>query len=392
MGSIAVIPTNSNQLLQRSFADETSPSLGSYVHTSHTSLTTPDLVEPPRPVSPGAGGKHIPVSAVTGLQAPSPGTSLSSQAVSASPANTSSSSDEQLPTRASIRAWAKATPAGPPRYSPSPWGSAMLPQSRILDRHSVAGSAGRRTVSSVSQDGASGSGSSTDEDDRVRSRNLPFPEESSGNVADIESSGSSGEDMAPQDTSDPSPSASPPPFASPPDRELLAPAPLHSHPHQSQAHPGSSSSESPPPAGVIPPAGIQEQQDRIDRRVDRHHRRRHRDRDRERRARPSNPNPTPPQHHSQPQGRPHGHSTLAPLRLIPDRPLPAPPPLRPLQLVSSGGGDLFDDISRMLQFSRRPLLRTGVDPGGTRGASRSPPRNNDVLVDIWCMIQMSNGR
>ncbi|TFK88615.1 hypothetical protein K466DRAFT_564668 [Polyporus arcularius HHB13444] len=400
---IAIIPTDSNQLLQRSFEDSTNPSLGSYVHTSNTSPTTPDLAEFPRPIceSPGAGGKHVPVSAVTSLQAPSPGTSPQSQAVSsASPANetsTSSSSDEQLPTRASIRAWAKATPAGPPRNSPSPWGSAVLPQSKsddTLDRHSITRSAGQQT------DGASGSGSGTsssDEDGRGHPRDLPFSEESSGNVADIDSSGSSGEDMAPQDTSDPSR----------PHRDLLAPAALHPHPqpHQSQAHPGSSSSESPPPARVVPPAGIQEQQERIDRRVDRHHtgagRRRHRDRERERRARPSNPTPTPPHHQSQPQpqARPHGHSTLAPLRLIPDRPLPPPPPpplrpLRPLQVAtsSSGGGDLFDDISRMLQFSRRPLLRTGVDPGGTREAFSSPSRNNDVLTDIWFMIQMSNGR
>ncbi|RPD52808.1 hypothetical protein L227DRAFT_581910 [Lentinus tigrinus ALCF2SS1-6] len=390
------------------------PTSDSRIRTTNTPLTPPSLVESPQFVSPGEDEKHIPLSAATGLHPPSPTTSPPSQADSpphlASHAGESSASlssaDEQLPTRASIRAWAKATPAGPPRNTPSPTSSAVLPQSSSddnLDRQSITRSAGHQTVSSISASrSGSGSGtSSSDEDDSVGSGNLPFPEESSGNVADIESSGSGGEDASPQGTSDPSPSVSPL------SRELLAPAPLH--PPHGHGHAESSASESSSPAIMPTSAQVQEQQDRIDRRGDHHPpqhpghsgRRRHRDRDRdrdrdhrERRSRPSNPTPPQPQPHPRRVQYPSSHTqsqgrVFPPLRIIPDIRLPPPPPpmrpLRPLQ-VSSGGVDVLEEMSRMLHYSRRPLIRTGVD------SRTGPRRENDVLDDIAFMIQMSNGR
>ncbi|KAI0737551.1 hypothetical protein C8Q80DRAFT_310702 [Daedaleopsis nitida] len=235
----------------------------------------------------------------------------------------SGSSDEQLPTRASIRAWAKATPAGPPRYTPSPASSAALAQYRSddnLDRKSITRSAGHPFVSSVSGSNSEpGSGTTSSDED---SSGSPPLAESSGNIADVESAGSGSDDRSSHGVL--SPSTSPPP------RPPVVPHP----PTQLRTH--SSSSDSVAPAIIVSHVQMQDQQERLDRRAQRHPhtsgRRRHRDRerDRERRPRSSNPPISPagsPNPAGQAQQHQHPPPHRSPLRIIPDIRLRLPPPL-----------------------------------------------------------------
>ena len=273
----------------------------------------------------------------------------------------SDSSDEQgSPSRAIIRAWAKATPAGPPRMTPSPTGSAPLTNSSSdngFDRTSVTRSTGRQTVSTPSQRSESGS--------RFPSRgDLPFADGSSGSAADVDSSGSSSS----KDNRS-SPSAHPP---YPPGQAPLAPAPLQPLPRRRSPLVHASSSESSlHPTLLILHAHQQEQQDCLDRRAQRHLHGHHSLRRRQRR--PRAPNPTPP-----------GSSQGAGLARTFDPRLPFPPmrPLRPLQLTS-GGVDVFEEIGRMLATSRRSPVRAVANAGGS---VEQGGRGDDVLEDIFFMI------
>ena len=280
--------------------------------------------------------------------------------------SSSDSSDEQgTPSRASIRAWAEATPAGPPRMTPSPTGSAALTKSGSddgFDRASVTHSAGHQTPSQ-----SSGS------DSRSPSRgDLPFADESSGDAADVDSSGSSSS----KDNRS-SPSAHPP---YPPGQVPLAPAPLQPPPHGRSSHrthpplvhTSSESESSLHPTLLVLHAHQQEQQDRLDRRAQRHlHGHHHSLRRRQRRPRVSNP--TPP-----------GSSQGAGLARTFDPRLPFPPmrPPRPLQLTT-GGVDVLEEIGRMLITSRRSPVRAVANAGGP---AVQGGRGDDVLEDIYLMI------
>ncbi|CDO74318.1 hypothetical protein BN946_scf184449.g3 [Trametes cinnabarina] len=119
----------------------------------------------------------------------------------------SDSEDHIGPTRASIRAWAKATPAGPPRDTPSPHLSLLKASSSSSDnvsRVSLTRSAGRLTDTSQSSNGNASSASGDDSNERAVET-----EESSGNIADGESSGSDSR-SPPTPPSDPSLPSSPP--------------------------------------------------------------------------------------------------------------------------------------------------------------------------------------
>ncbi|KAI8993822.1 hypothetical protein BD414DRAFT_534920 [Trametes punicea] len=321
--------------------------------------------------------------------------------LSANSSSASSDSEGHVgPTRASIRAWAKATPAGPPRDTPSPYSSVLQP-SGIEDhdsRVSPTRSAGHlsETSKSSSDNVSSGSGDES-------ARNAIEAEESSGNIADVESSGSEPVSASPLYPSHlPTPGDGSELTAH---RQLLAPHPntrqrvhaphprlhMHAHPHVQHAprphvphlH---TSSESSPPAPT--PAQTQEHQERLDRRSQRHPqtgRRRHRDRDRDRDRRSRTPSSNA------------GVTQVAPgTVLAPLRPLPPPPPplprLRPLREASADSPDVLDEIVKMLSTSRGPLLRMGLsgDEGGW--VPLRPPRQNDVLDDIYTMIVWSRGR
>ncbi|KAI0666616.1 hypothetical protein C8Q78DRAFT_1082884 [Trametes maxima] len=330
--------------------------------------------------------------------------------------STSPSSDSEGhvgPTRASIRAWAKATPTGPPRSTPSP-PSSTQPQSESDDsseRPSLTRSASRpRTVPS----GSFSAPSSGDENVGPPRTKSVLEEGSSGNVADGESSGSEHVSSPPALTMPPSP---PNESAPTPDRETLAPHP-HPHSHGAHAYVHHPPNRSPPHAHVHPhpnsparhpsrpplasksssesshsdvfPGHSHEQPDRLERRPHRHHynaRRRHRERDCEReharRARASS-HPTPPS--------PTAFTPFFPLAPLPP-PSHSPSPLRPLQASAGQNNmDVLQEIARMLVATRRPLLRTAEGAGaGAEGdgwIALGPPRGNDVLDSICRMIVM----
>ncbi|TBU24957.1 hypothetical protein BD311DRAFT_780625 [Dichomitus squalens] len=356
----------------------TTLSIESHVLTPDTSIT-PTPVESLSPLFGDQDAKHAHLSAATCLQGPV----QVEAAVKPRSADTPDSSqygeveEPGAPTRASIRKWAKATPAGPPRNTPSPSGSAELGHSSSdhhIDRQSFTHSVSGKNIGLGT---ASGSGSSSgDDEDSGGSRHSSsnsLGHESSGNIADIESGGSASPLHLPDPSSALDPDLSP--SSSPPVRRAV-------HRPSPQSHGQSSTSDCPPPVLVNPDAVAQEQRERLERRHHRHlphhphsSRRRHRDRERERRARTSNPT-SPANAHAQEQNPP----------TAPDARPPAAPmrPLRPLQLIT-GGMDVLEDIGRMLQGSRQPLLRTRVDLGAT-----SPPRRaNDVLSDIHDMIRMT---
>ncbi|KAI0704098.1 hypothetical protein C8Q76DRAFT_801855 [Earliella scabrosa] len=372
----------------------------SQLQSPSTPITPPDPVASPGTTSAVTDLKYVPLVTVPSqpdqIRNPTApyGITSSPNRSSTDTQSSSSDSDEQLPTRARIRAWAKATPAGPPRNTPSPSRSAIFARSssdeslprRNISRSSLIPSASSLfrgsgiPLASVSSGSGSGSESgrprpgatSGDEDNMgpgFASGLLPsLEEENSGNVADVESAGSDCM-FPPERLSDPSPSTSPP----------------------------------------APIAPVQDQQTWLDRRGHRHRpqpvhasRRRDRDRDRDRerdrRTRvlnPTPPNPAPPstlppspQAHVQ---RPAFHTriygsgtgpTLRPLRLIPELRLPLPPPGERLQVTpTTGGADVLEEIAGMLHSSRSPPVRVEQCDSVRRS------REDDVLEEICSMIQ-----
>ncbi|KAH9851369.1 hypothetical protein C2E23DRAFT_237096 [Lenzites betulinus] len=330
---------------------------------------------------------------------------------------TSESEDHVGPTRASIRAWAEATPAGAPGDRASP-GLRAMPRSNSdgnLSRASLTRSARVTPEGSV----APTSGGSRDASPQ-RSMEM---EESLGNVADGESSSSDHASGTP-------PSSSPPPEDAALDarRELGAPhphptspshpppppiaqpqphpphAPRHVQFKQSHASPRAHATHLPRPppytqssSDSIPskPAHPEQpdQPERVERRHHHHHRncprhhhhhrRRHRDRDKDRdkdrehdhdKKRPSadfgapgddnNPNPRR-DHDAHPPQAPRPGPVI--YHLVPLRPLlPPPPPLPPLRALRvpsiEGDGsttDILAEVVRMIKGTRAPLLRTG---------------------------------
>ncbi|KAH9894865.1 hypothetical protein C8Q73DRAFT_474618 [Cubamyces lactineus] len=359
-----------------------------------------------------------------------------------------SDSEERVgPTCASIRAWAKATPAGAPRYTPSPYASALHSSGSDENEScvSLTRSANRtsdsphphRHRSRVASSGSYSSDQSPDSIDREMET-----EESPGNVADGESSGS-------EPASTWSPNASP--LSSPPlegqerieNRESLAPHPhpgahnthsrsqphqlhhnyahAHAHAHLQAPYPNpqgstracpyisaqhphpaphsDSSSASPPPE--LTPENITTHwsghQGSRDRRMHHHQpnsRRRHRDRDRDRdwdrhREQPPSLLPPPP---------PSLFHTELPLHTLPPlRPLPPPPP----PLIRTGipraraeNADVLCEITKMLTLSSNPLLpREGAAESGLGGGGWVPlrvSREDDVLDDIYKMVMLSS--
>ncbi|KAI0373464.1 hypothetical protein BV20DRAFT_738324 [Pilatotrama ljubarskyi] len=392
----------------------TSPSAQSKTQSPDPLETLPKLVE-----SPVVLPKLVGPTAVSSINPPPSSRSGQSSGDSARPRSSGSSTSESDghvgPTRASIRAWAKATPAGPPRGTPSgsspsdstPSGSTPdLPHGQSgsddnLSRVSLTHSAAPPVRSPESSIDAVSSGSGDESPG-----NGVEAEESSGNVADGESSGSEHASRSPPTTS-----PSPPPeqasiqvrresLAPYPHSSIIAPPHHHSslprhHPHHAHAHTphprpplahSQFSSDSLPPA---PNAAHQDQRERLDRRQHRHshsgrhrhrERERDRDRDRDRRSRTlgSNPSIAPP--------APIPASGRASLDPLP----PPPPPLRPLRVSSGNGTDVFEEMVKMLMSSRRPLLRAGGAENGWIPLTPPPRRQNDVLDDIWQMIQWSS--
>ncbi|KAI0779907.1 hypothetical protein C8Q74DRAFT_1261848 [Fomes fomentarius] len=366
--------------------------------TPATSSSPPDCVKSPRPFPAVRNAKHVPFAvAATSLQAQARAPALAhAQPTSSSSslkhsAGSQRSDDEMLPTRASIRAWAKATLAGPPRDTPSPTMTALIQLSvsdEDIDRKSITHSAGHLSPTlSPSPDTSSGNSSGDEDNSGSGSGHAPLTSEGSGNVADIESAGS-GSDMPSSSplllgSSDPPLSTSLP---SRPTTMLLQGA--------AQIH--SSSSES--LGRTIFNVHGQEQQARIDRRGNRHPsgRRRHRERERERDRRSRASNPTTPLHATQvlpPQGQSPATQARR-LTVFPQSGLSLPPPrLRPLRLLQTmgptmGGLDVLDEITRMLQSSRGSLIRSVADIGDHRYGSMRLGREDDVLDDISLMIQM----
>ena len=372
----------------------TMPSSRSHISTSNTPLTPPTSVESPSIVSGAQSAKHALLSTLTGAHTLQEG-EIGATPVASGTAGQSPSSESESPgppTRASIRAWAKATPAGPPRDTPSPAGSSVLSGSDDnLGRRSITHSARHVSPVDLSQDVEGlragpepGSGSSSGDDGESgesgsgqSSSNL-LGDGSAGNNADAESSDSA----TPSDASDasPAPDPRPSPSSSPPIHRAVHP------PRRPPLSPRqSSTSDRQPPVVVHSHAAAPDQRDqqreRLERRQHRHHpntsRRRHRDRDHRERERCSKTsNSTPP---SNTHSHDRGAATAADPRL-------SAPPVRalpPLRLIT-GGMNILQDIEEMVRSSTPAPLRMylGTNP-------ISPRRENDVLDDIYHMIRMT---
>ncbi|KAI0824057.1 hypothetical protein BC628DRAFT_475317 [Trametes gibbosa] len=359
--------------------------------------------------------------------------------------------DHVGPTRASIRAWAKATPAGAPGNRVSP-GLCVMPRSNSDDNLSRASLTRSARPVSATPEGSITQASRGSEDENPR--RFVEREGSLGNVADGESSNSDQASRSP-----PSSSPSPQDAALNAQRELRAPHPHPTSPSrvsppiaQPQPHSAHASRhvrftqapmsphEPPRPApyaesssdSISVPAHTPahpDQPERAERRHHHHHhncsrhhthhRRRHRDRDKNRPG--ADPSTNPP---SAPRPGPITYH-LVPLRPLP----PPPPPLPPLRVSPAGGEnceggttDMLAEIVRMIKGTRAPLLRTGgaidenywhvngdgwipfpsaasgsgqgtgrssVSGSGLGSGSRQVMKENDVLDDIRSMIQLS---
>ncbi|KAI0358105.1 hypothetical protein OH77DRAFT_1241304 [Trametes cingulata] len=394
----------------------TRPPLSSTNVTSPSSLakqspdpfeTTPEVVDSSVPVLEKAGPPPV-----SGTNLPASSRSGESSAASVLPRSSdtcgsgaSESEGHVGPTRASIRAWARATPAGPPQGPPP---SRMPEHLRIrpdpgsgsddnLSRASLTRSAGAHARSPESSIDPLGPGSGEESPDEA--------EGSSGNVADAESSGS--------ERACRSPPASTPHHAQPSSavqRESLAPYPhshadvppypLLPHPRHHAHHPQAprprprspplpqshSSSDSQPPATPIAHQDDRRQHRHSHSGRRRQHRERERERDRDRCSHPPafNPSTAPPAAAAAPAP---GLASFCPR---PSTRAPAQPPARPLKLISGGNSDVFDDMVKLLVSSRQPLLRAGgAGDGWTPHGARQPRRENDVLDDVWQMVQWS---
>lgn len=347
--------------------------------------------------------------------------------ISASPpSGTSESEDYGGPTRASIRAWAKATPAGAPtslstRSIPEPPHSGLDEYFNRLSLTQTMRDSPTSAESSVKRS------SSRSRD--ISSRKSFEREENSGNVADGESSGSEQNSSSPLIGS-PSPDnlklaaqrelTAPHPHprsASPPKpighahtadtrQHATAHSPVHSHSHAPYAHfhpqahsravphSGTSPESSPPVSQSVPASAPTpthpDQQERAERRH-RHKRRRHRDRERDREHDRDRRTRHPPSHGvvSMPALQP-----LPPLR-PPPRPIPMGTlpamPLRTISVPHSSASnassrpktDVFGEIEKMLRKARKPILRVREMDENENEAE------NDVLENIRAMFQRS---
>ncbi|KAL1945710.1 hypothetical protein VTO73DRAFT_1712 [Trametes versicolor] len=346
-----------------------------------------------------------------------------SQISASPPSGTSESEDDGGPTRASIRAWAKATPAGAPtslstRSIPEPPHSGLDEYFNRLSLTQTMRDLPTSAESSVKRPSS-------------RSRDISLRrsferEENSGNVADGESSGSEQNSSSP-----PIGRPSPDNLKLAAQRELIAPhphprpasppkptghahtdarqhatahPPVHSHSHAPHVHfhpqahsrvvPHSrtrpeSSLPVPVPASAPTPTHP-DQQERAERRH-RHKRRRHRDRERDREHDRDRRTRHPPGHGvvSMPALQP-----LPPLR-PPPRPIPMGTlpamPLRTISVPHSPASnassrpktDVFGEIEKMLRKARKPILRVREVDENENDAE------NDVLENIRAMFQRS---